>query len=509
MKFSKLTKILCICLVLGVLSGSVVSCASEKDDENEKNSGQEQDSELESSEPDPLAELDFGGKEFHINTSVNIAAAGMGNSNFMIEGDAESSGADIVSSAVHTRNLNVEEKLGIKLVFTQSDLIYTEVAPFIEIYIRSGENDYHLFINDLYPLVGLSASGYFLNVNDFDDSYFDFDQNYWYDYYMKDISLHENYRFILAGDYFIDVIRSAHCLIYNKNIYNDIFGDPNKLYETVNNYEWTYEKWLQLINESYIPANGANSEPDPDSDQFGLVLSDLWGSMIPMIVSGGCDYMTRNAEGYPEIDMNTDRVLDLSEAIYNIAYADGTIFNLDENEVLKVFTENRSLFIGYQRLGSIENAMLRDMPSDSKGIIPYPMLKASEKKYTTSSHDTAEVGAIPNTVNLNELGFVSAVIEALCRETSEVVMPEYYETALKVKYASDENAAAMIDIIHDNFGNVFQLAYDINLGDLAKKVIYESINNGNISSVTSTLQRSIRSSRNSLERIIKNFQKNN
>lgn len=509
MKTKYLIKILSFILALTLII-CTVSCATGNEGENETQKTQGttpvENGEVETNAKDPLAGLDFKNNSFRIYTSINIASEGMGNSNFMIEGTGEH-GTDITSEAVYNRNVYVEDLLKVKLEYTHADFIYNEVAADIEMYIKSGADDYDLIINDLYPLTGLSLKNYFANTKNRDKSYFDFSQKYWYSDYMSDISLHEDYQFILAGDYFIDIIRSAHCLFFNKNIYRDRFGDPDELYDKVLNYEWTYDQWLNLINEAYVPANSGSSEPDIENDQFGFLVSEVWGSMIPMIASGGCDYMIRNEEGYPEIDMNTDRVLDLATAINDIYYSNGSYTTYDSTKIINAFASGRALFIGYQRLGTLENADMREMQENAKGILPYPMLKKEDHKYTTSSHDTTEVGVIPNVLRKNKFDFVSAVIEALCRSTSEIVMPQYYDKALKIKYASDESAAAMIDIIHDNFDNVFQLAFDISLGDLYKNVIYWPIQNKNPNTVASKLKSQKGSANKKLTKIIKDFKK--
>ena len=65
---------------------------------------------------------------------------------------------------------------------------------------------------------------------------------------------------------------------------------------------------------------------------------------------------------------------------------------------------------------------------------------------------------------MSRLDFISTVIEVLCRETYAQVLPNYYESSLKVKYTRDQSSAQMLDIIHEHFGNGFALAYSNALG---------------------------------------------
>lgn len=458
-----INRILAIVFSMLLLLPCLCACAN-TNTEDSKDNNQESESEY-----DPFADIDYDEEEFWIYTSVNAASTGMGNSNFMIQGDGnEADSTDIVASAVYKRNLDTEELLNIKLQYVPSDLVYTAVSDDIKKYVTSGTNEFDLIINDLFPLAALSINGYF--VNTLDEGYkFDFSRNYWYSDYMTDVSFVEGYQFLLAGDYFADIIRSGHCLIYNKSLYEDKYGNPDELYDVVLNYEWTQEKMLELIDDNYVDLNG-NQKAD-EGDRYGYAICDIWGCSIPLITSGDCNYMERDPEtGYPIVTIDNTRTYALTESIYNLMYSKGTGTFL-EHEMLDVFARDQALIVGYQRLGSLEN--LRGMENDL-GIIPYPMLMASDKQYTTSSHDTTEVGVILTTA-INEMEFISTVLEVLNRETAKTVMPQYYETALKIKYTDDPQAGAMIDIIHDNFRNVFELAYDNAIGEPIKNVIYGTI----------------------------------
>ena len=192
----------------------------------------------------------------------------------------------------------------------------------------------------------------------------------------------------------------------------------------------------------------------------------------------------------------------IAESLYHLLYSNGTgIF--DEANLLEAFVNDQAMLIGYQRLGSLEN--MRHMEHDA-GVIPYPMLYASDKQYNTSSHDTTEVGVILTT-SIGKMDFISAVLEVLCRETGKTVMPQYYEVSLKIKYSDDAQAGAMIDIIHDNFRNVFELAYDYAIGMPIQSVIYGTIANKSFS-VSSKLAKTEKSCQKKIDKLIAECEKN-
>ena len=174
-------------------------------------------------------------------------------------------------------------------------------------------------------------------------------------------------------------------------------------------------------------------------------------------------FMARDEEGTPSITVHQgDRANQLASAMSKIFNNESTsIGHTAETELITAFTQDECLILGYQRLGSLENEIFRQMEGDA-AVLPYPMLFESDKKYITATHDTTEMGAILSTST--DMKFISTVVEVLNRESARIVMPKYYTEGLQVRYVDDEKAAAMIDIIHDNFDNSFILAYNTMLG---------------------------------------------
>ena len=447
--------------------------------------------------------VNYNGREFRIYTSTNISTMGKGNSNFLIEGTGETDGG-LVNDAVLERNIQVEDLLGVELEFTQIDLAYNAVAADIRRFTTSGTDEYDLVINDIYAYAELLIEGNFRNVLD-EDCVFDFERPYWYKDYMDDLRLMDGYQYVLAGDYFIDILRDAHLLLLNKQIYMDHYNrKADELYDVVTNFEWTYEKMNEVISDMYTDKN-LNGTKDK-GDQFGFMEPEFWGGSIPFSVSGNPTFISRDEDGYPTV------VLHEGDRANQLANAMGTLFNNDsasvalttDADLLTAFTQDECLIVGYQRLGSLENAILRQMEGDA-AVLPYPMLFASDKKYTTSAHDTTEMGAIMATST--DLAFISTVVEVLNRETAKILIPVYYKECLQVQCVDDEKAAAIIDIIHDNFDNSFILAYNLPLGSVMLQSFSEAMQNKReFSAVYAGRQKSVD---RALQNKIRTFEKKN
>jgi hypothetical protein len=446
---------------LTLLSAAAVFTGCANGDENKPNDGTVTTgtADEETGEVDHRFDgVHFGGREFRIYTSAHAVNSTMVSSNYLIEGEGEM-GKGMVSDAVYTRNLTVEEKLGVKLVFTQCDLSFGAIAGDVRKYTQSGDDEFDLVINDNYDYGPLVIEGNFRNLLD-EDCVFDFDRSYWYKDYMEDLRLVNDYQYLMAGDFFIDVLRTAHLVLVNKELYQNYHHtSADQLYDVVMNYEWTYDKLFSVISGLYIDKN-QNGNKD-NGDQFGYMDVGYWGASIPLSASGTTNFITRDEDGRPTLTIHEgDRANQLASAISQLLNHEDT--GLEVGDITQNFIQGNVLVAtGGLSLGSLENEVLRQMEGDA-AVLPYPMLFASDKKYTTATHDTTELGGI--LITSKDLQFISTVVEVLNRETANIVIPKYYKESLQVQCVDDEKAAAMIDIIHDNFDNAFILTYNRPLG---------------------------------------------
>jgi hypothetical protein len=92
---------------------------------------------------------------------------------------------------------------------------------------------------------------------------------------------------------------------------------------------------------------------------------------------------------------------------------------------------------------------------DEFGILPYPKWDEGQENYITMSDGHHEAMAVPKTAgNLEAIGVVT---EALCAESYKILVPAYYDVALKVKSTRDEQSIAMMDLIVN--ARVFDFGY--------------------------------------------------
>ena len=411
--------------------------------------------ESETAEIETSGEADRKGKEFRI-LSATRAPAGMASSNCFLEGEQNTAGT--INEAVHERNTAVELELDVALTFSHADADKSDIQSEIKRLVMSGTDAYDLVISELLPFASLANDGTFRNILSSEFTGFDFENKpYWHKEYMDDLRLVNGYEYLLAGDFFIDVLRSSHLLLFNKEMYRDHYRrDPGEVFEWVLNYEWTYEKLNGIITDMYLDKNG-NSRRDY-GDRWGLSISDLRSAKIGFIVSADPGLVSRSEDGTPRIVLgDTSRMADLTQRLSLLLFNSSCyISDAAGGNSLRDFTEGSALLCEGHWLGSLENTALPDM-KEGAGVLPYPQLYASDKRYITATSNTANVGAVLLTAK--DEAFISTVIQALNRETASRLIPKYYRDALKLRYDADPYTAGMIRILHDNIGGSFMLAY--------------------------------------------------
>ena len=432
---------------------------------------------------DLLEGLNYKGETFTIQSSVNVIG-GLQNSfrssNYLIQGEDEITG-DKASDSAFQRNKLVEEKLNIKLRYLESDYSYDVATSSVRELIKSGADEIQLIINDV-RVICLCAEGLFHDAAY--GQYFDFGQNYWYDSLMDSVALRSGSRYALMGDYFIDVIRYTNILLFNKDLYTKLGCDGESIYDVVRNGDWTLDTMISMLRggegypyeTTFIDRTG-NMKRDR-RDTYGLVLFDWWGPMIPFLIAAAPGYTERNQEGLPEITVFNERSIELHDKLNTLFHMNeagvGSVFNFDYDDTITAFLEDRALILGGQMLGSLESNVYASSEVNF-AILPYPKLNDIQKDYVTPSHDTTEVGFIPATVSFTNLQVASAVIEALSRITAETVIPKYYESTLKIRYARESANAEMIDLLHDHYAEAFALAWDMSVDEYLLHGIYQSV----------------------------------
>ena len=247
--------------------------------------------------------------------------------------------------------------------------------------------------------------------------------------------------YLVTGDVSLGLVKYLHCIIYNKQLFEDYWPNEN-IYDIVESGNWTVDEMARLCKGLYIDNGGVNG------DQYGFTVTNT-NLMRALIDSLGIQVIHINSDGEAEVwAENQSHIHDVITQMYDFFSAQGVAYLADQNNTVgyKVFKESRTLFI-LSRLVDV-STVYRDISSFEYGLLPVPVYtEGSEYRNTICGSESAF--AISAARDAEGIDRASAVLEALCAESYATVTPEYYETALQIKYDMINEDARMLALIHD------------------------------------------------------------
>ena len=261
-----------------------------------------------------------------------------------------------------------------------------------------------------------------------------------------------------TGDFSLGQNTRSFILLFNKDMYANL-GLTENLYELASAGKWTMDKMLAASDAAVADLDG-NGEMNLD-DRYGAAgaLKLYFGSLV---TGAGVKYIDLDETGSPyfaipgneyAITVMTD-IMNKHSGNNRFKQVVAGVHN-GSNESKAMFINNQLLFQG-TAMKSVAN--FRDMESDI-GILPFPKYSEEQERYYALTSGGAIAG-LPITLKPENYKNVGIILEALCRDSHDSLIPLYKETLLKSKYARDEGSAAMLDII-------FQSAvYDIGISVL-------------------------------------------
>ena len=391
------------------------------------------------------ADLDLGGETIHLwyttgwISYTDIAGAQSG---------------EVLDDAVYAQNLAVQEKLNCVIDFQDPGTLQAECNTAISTLLLADDTSYDVFCATQWSGTKLVPEGLYMNIVNM--PYLSLNEPWWDLSYMQEMTVGNDRLYTLVGDCIIDRTRYLSCVYYNKQMYQNLFGDANGLYDTVLDGEWTYDTLKSISETVYSDVNG-NGKTDED-DILGARL--CWNQDIMALqFCTGVPLTQRDEERIPYIVANSEKMVDVVNRLYNLAFETKGIFygsklETEEHDLtVKPFTENRTMFY-FGQLQSAED--LRDMEEDY-GVIPTPKLDTAQEQYHSYMFEVMRYMALP--YNCQKTEAVCAMLEEMAFEGYHNVTPVYYETVLKNKYARDDVSGQMIDLVRDGLKTDIALIY--------------------------------------------------
>ncbi len=387
-------------------------------------------------------------------------------------------GFEKVQNEVFKRNEAAKAALGLTVIY---DYIAEDWGAGITTAIQQAEksgNSPDMYCDMMYDMAGLTLQHeIFTNLLKYTQEnkknvlgwkegagYFALDsENGYNETLMEDMALTDDKMFLLASDYYMDVMRAMFVMPFNATLYKDYVNtsdpDAKEFYALVQRGEWTWDKLL-TFNTVY---GGGSSKASVNDDRMLMALS------VSGLSGNGIVYSTAfKTYDYNETTgvytlkssctelVNAFKAADKLSKENSIACGEATRGQPGGVEKCKeVFTSGRALFAGPQMLGVVEEAAYTQM--EGLSIVPVPKT-ARMADYNTAINTRARVGAL--SYNSSKQKETSAWIQ-YCTETSEAVRTEYFENAMKSNYLSGSSGASdMLNLIYNSIGDSKSMVID-------------------------------------------------
>ncbi len=462
------TRLIAMLLVLSMLILALASCG-EKTPDGKENEGVNT---TVAQQDDKWSDVNFNGETIIISLSNyepnTVKVAGATNSFKYIAGpDAYTT--DSVQNAVYDRNRKVSDALGLTVEYQECDQ-YSSNADntivVIENFVLADLEDSPDVINTMsYGMVRAGIKGMLYNaLTDKEENYFDLTTNGWYSDFMYENTLDNKKIFILAGDYFIDVLRYGYGVLVNLDMYDEVFaseGGSDTLFNLVESGDWTFDEVKRSIQMAYVDS-GEIGKYDAE-DTFGAVNAASWLVRASFAVSG-LDIFTTDENGKLSYISDITDVHNFVDYFIGLTSTEGFYLNLDGGpnkgyDHTATFIQGKSLFAFDSLVLALEGTQLQNM-DDSVGLLPYPKYN-KDLEYGSLVSDNGNVGGI--LYNSDKFTECSAYLQMATENSNNgkgTLIYEYYDVTLKYKLSAAPEQVAILEYIRDGLCSPKSFLYD-------------------------------------------------
>ncbi|MCI6634853.1 MAG: extracellular solute-binding protein [Clostridiales bacterium] len=379
-----------------------------------------------------------------------------GDENCIAEFQIEEMTGEVVNDALYQRNIDVSERLNVKLETAVGNgwQAYGATIGAIRASIQASDGAYDVIAGWSAQIPSLSLEGLFLDAQTI--PYLDLEMPWWNQSCRTELKI-GNRLFFVTGDLTQTIIESMYVYTFNQKVADDLgIEDP---YTVVNEGRWTLDYVRKQTADLGTDRNGDGKMDKYDS--WGLATYQVNG-MDNYMQGARVSMMGRDAEDVPVLDVDMDRMTSLVEKVYALCFENPGCYVEEGGNydiTYAVFKADRALYT--TMMMSQVRTELADMESDF-GILPYPKLDETQSAYGTRVQDGLTIFAVP--IDCQKVEITGAVMEAMAAENYRKVTPAVYDVAMKTKYSRDPASAAMIDLIQQSVLINFESIYNESIG---------------------------------------------
>ncbi len=380
-------------------------------------------------ELDRLPELNYKNEEFVLFTWSNQMV-------WEWNEDDQTNGEKI-HDAIYDRQVRVEERLGINIVFSKQAGEWENRNSFItavEANVQSGGTDAFDLVGQYTPAAPIGAmKNLYLDISEID--YLDWERPWWPSDIQESCHINNNVYFI-TGDITGTLVRNIHSIICNLDLAEN-HGLPN-IYDLVDNKEWTMDKFAEL---SLGTIQGIN--PDGSACYSVTFPNDV--EYDSLFYGAGFRFVDHDADGKLVMsdELGAVRLENWFDKCQNFLYDNADVEILAINGA-NGFTSGNVLF----HCGGISDVQnfLQNVDFDF-AVLPFPMYDKDQEDYYTITSYWVSMFSIP--ANAPDPTMSAAVLECLSSYGYRYLTPVIYQEAFQYRYLDTPENARMFDILHD------------------------------------------------------------
>ena len=353
----------------------------------------------------------------------------------------ESENGEKLNDAMYRRNIEIEEKLGYKIVDLKEDN-ESQTPSKVKNSVLSGDGTYDIVSTRTYVIASLFSGAYLRDLNDF--AALQLDQPWWNQTANENMSFGGvRYCGLSALCHRADTV--CELVLMNKRIAEEL--DMEVPYQAVRDGEWTWEMLHEMIKQVPLDSNGDGKMDH--TDIVGLVGQSQ--DVAAATIACGMTFFEKDADDMPVFTLNNEENTEKFETIFDFfnddtyIYCVGLYNGIDWDYWGSKFLNGESLFMlefpgNFSRFTNME---------DDYAVLPMPKYNKEQDEYRTMTnlwHTSALCIPRVTTASDEDIGIV---LDALSFLSYVDVEPMFAETYLENRYIRDEESAEMINIVLD------------------------------------------------------------
>ena len=431
-------------------------------------------------------------RKFTIELSKHSDAEKISKNKAYVEGPDEVIPGEtpVLEQMVYERNKAACDLMGFEITYTYWDKEWSKQAEEIKTVVQGNAKDApDLFVNMISDLNMATLNGVFKDVWSIPNSYFDFEAQGWMTDYMNSLSLTGDRSYVLAGDYFLDVLRALGVIPVNITmmdenasklapaiIGNETLGAGEELsarfFDFVEEGKWTWTTLQQLCEAIWVDGNG--DQQDSITDVLGIATDNFGGLAHEMYIFSASEddlfdvrpiedessqYNGKDWIYYSQDSTALGKIFDAVAAVHVGKGSVITTGNFQANTAEKPgaaylrlkFAEGTLLTAGTVVLGALEDESFQQM-EDIFTVVPLPKI-SEDKHYNTVIHTIGDAGAINVNTRPDKARAISAFLQYNCEHSAEI-RREFLEIVMKYKTTVyNQGTDRMLNIIYNSVVN--------------------------------------------------------